>query len=230
MNTVQHASRSALPAHGRATLAVVALLATAVVIGLGVALRGGNAPEGMDRWLDRALAGPTALATPVDFGGEPAGAAILVTVLVVLCLLFRRPRHAVLAVACLIPPAATTALKPVFDRTIHGAHLAYPSGHTAFATALGFTLALLLVSLLRLHAPAATALLLALATVSGAAMAWAEITLDAHYPTDTLGGYATALALMPPAAWLLDRATGTLPAFSRFAEKKPATSRDPPQE
>ncbi|MEU3273749.1 phosphatase PAP2 family protein [Saccharomonospora sp. NPDC006951] len=38
----------------------------------------------------------------------------------------------------------------------------------------------------------------------GAAMAWAQIALNAHYPTDTLGGFATALVGVPGVALALD--------------------------
>jgi undecaprenyl-diphosphatase len=48
--------------------------------------------------------------------------------------------------------------------------------------------------------------------VAGAAMGWAQVALGAHYPTDALGGWCTALAVTPPAArvvdLLADRLTG----------------------
>lgn len=43
------------------------------------------------------------------------------------------------------------------------------------------------------------------ALVAGAAMGWAQVGLGAHYPTDVLGGWCTALAVIPATAWLLDR-------------------------
>jgi undecaprenyl-diphosphatase len=46
---------------------------------------------------------------------------------------------------------------------------------------------------------------LAAALVAGAAMGWAEVALGAHYPTDALGGWCTALAVTPATAWLVDR-------------------------
>jgi undecaprenyl-diphosphatase len=36
-------------------------------------------------------------------------------------------------------------------------------------------------------------------------MGWAQVTLGAHYPTDALGGWCTALAVVPATAWLVDR-------------------------
>jgi undecaprenyl-diphosphatase len=36
-------------------------------------------------------------------------------------------------------------------------------------------------------------------------MGWAQVALGAHYPTDVLGGWCTALAVVPATAWLVDR-------------------------
>lgn len=36
-------------------------------------------------------------------------------------------------------------------------------------------------------------------------MGWVQVTLSAHYPTDTLGGWCTALAVVPVTAWAVDR-------------------------
>ncbi|MGW2546542.1 phosphatase PAP2 family protein, partial [Kitasatospora sp. NPDC001574] len=52
---------------------------------------------------------------------------------------------------------------------------------------------------------AATLLVLAAALVAGAAMGWAQVALGAHYPTDALGGWCTALAVVPATAWAVDR-------------------------
>ena len=48
-------------------------------------------------------------------------------------------------------------------------------------------------------------LLLAAVTMPAAtAMAWAQVLVNAHYPTDTLGGFCAALAVVPPTGWLVD--------------------------
>jgi undecaprenyl-diphosphatase len=57
----------------------------------------------------------------------------------------------------------------------------------------------------RLRPAAALAALLGAALVVGALAAWAQAGLVAHYPTDTLGGWCTALAVVPATAWLIDR-------------------------
>ncbi len=36
-------------------------------------------------------------------------------------------------------------------------------------------------------------------------MGWAEVALGAHYPTDVLGGWCTALAVTPATALVVDR-------------------------
>jgi undecaprenyl-diphosphatase len=98
-------------------------------------------------------------------------------------------------------------LKPLVGRTIHGAdNLSYPSGHTAFLTALALSSALLATGRLGLGRTAGMSLVLGTALVAGGAMGWAQVALGAHYPTDVLGGWCTAVAVTTATAWLVDRA------------------------
>ncbi|MFB7513293.1 phosphatase PAP2 family protein [Streptomyces sp. NPDC056144] len=146
------------------------------------------------------------IATALDALGERKGAAILVFSVVALCLLLRRPRAAVLVVAaCGASVAATTLLKPLVGRTIHGGSLAYPSGHTAFLTAFILVVALLVTGRLGLVGPGGAVLVLLASLVAGAAMGWAQVATNSHYPTDTIGGYFTAVAVATTTAWLVDR-------------------------
>ncbi|WP_306943282.1 phosphatase PAP2 family protein [Streptomyces phaeochromogenes] len=206
-----------LPPSLRAWLGPIAALAALVVLALGVLYAGHREPGRVDRWLVRPTADSVrppwrnvALAT--DFLGEPAGAAILVVVAVAACLLLRRPRAAVLVVAGAgLTVATTTLLKSLVGRTIHGDdNLSYPSGHTAFLTAFALVVALLATGRLGLGRTAGTLLVLAAALVAGAAMGWAQVALGAHYPTDVLGGWCTALAVTPATAWLVDRTADRL--------------------
>ncbi|MEV0320193.1 phosphatase PAP2 family protein [Streptomyces sp. NPDC050658] len=195
----------------RAPLGVIAALAALEVVVVGVLYAGHSAPGKVDRWFVDPTAdsvGPpwrrVALAT--DFFGEPVGAALLVMAAVAGCLLLRRTRAAVLVVVGVgVTLVTTTVLKSLVGRTIHGeGNLSYPSGHTAFATALAIVVALLAAGLLGLGRAAGTLLVLAAALVAGAAMGWAQVALSAHYPTDVLGGWCTALAVVPATAWLVD--------------------------
>ncbi|MFB7357415.1 phosphatase PAP2 family protein [Streptomyces gardneri] len=194
----------------RVWLGSVAVLAALTVVTLWVLYAGDSGPGAVDTRIRSAVdgAGPrwrhVALAT--DFLGEPVGAALLVAAAVTGCLALRRPRAAVLVVAGVgISVGATKLLKPVVARTIHGENLSFPSGHTAFLTAFALVVALVVTGRLGLGRPAGTALVLAAALVAGGAMGWAQVALDAHYPTDALGGWCTALAVVPATAWLVDR-------------------------
>ncbi|MFD9430815.1 phosphatase PAP2 family protein [Streptomyces sp. NPDC060002] len=199
-----------LPPSLRGWLGLIAALAALVIVVLGVLYADDSEPGMVDARIGAALygVGPpwrhVALAT--DFLGEPVGAATLVVATVTGCLLLRHPRAAVLVVAGAGTTVGTaTLLKHLVGRTIHGdGNLSYPSGHTAFATALALVVALLVTGRLGLGRTAGTSLVLAAALAAGAAMGWAQVALGAHYPTDVLGGWCTALAVIPATAWLVD--------------------------
>ncbi|MFD8816739.1 phosphatase PAP2 family protein [Streptomyces sp. NPDC059627] len=206
------ARRALLPPALRARLGLVAALATLVVVVLGVLYAGHSEPSRVDRW----IIAPTAdgvrppwrhIALALDFLGEPAGSVMVIVACVAGCLLLRRPRAAVLVVAGVgLTVGTTTLLKHLVGRTIHGpGNLSYPSGHTAFFTALALMAALLATGRLGLGRTAGGSLVLGAALVAGATMGWAEVRLGAHYPTDALGGWCTALAVVPATAWLVDR-------------------------
>lgn len=206
------AAPAMLPMSVRTWLGVIAVLAVPVVVALGVLYAGHGEPGTVDRWIVRPTAdsvGPpwryVALAT--DFLGEPAGAATLVVVAVAGCLLLRRPWAAVFVVAGVVVTVGTaTLLKYVVGRTIHGeGNLSYPSGHTAFLTALALMVALLATGRMGLGRAAGASLVFGAALVAGAAMGWAQVALGAHYPTDVLGGWCASLAEVPAVAWLVDR-------------------------
>ncbi|MFF3402855.1 phosphatase PAP2 family protein [Streptomyces sp. NPDC002659] len=201
-----------LPPSLRSWLGLIAGLAALVVVALGVLYAGHSEPGTVDRWIIQPTAdsvGPPwrDVALALDFLGEPAGAAMLVVAAVAGCLLLRRPRAAVLIVAGVgLTVGTATLLKHLVGRTIHGdGNLSYPSGHTAFFTAFALMVALLATGRLGLGRTARLLLVLAAALAAGAAMGWAQVALGAHYPTDVLGGWCTALAVIPATAWLVDR-------------------------
>lgn len=187
------------------------MLAALVVVVLGTLYAGDGEPGAVDARVSAAVEGvgpswrKAALAT--DFLGEPVGAAVLVVAAVTGCLLLRSPRAAVLVVVGTgVAVGVTKLLKPLVGRTIHGdANLSYPSGHTAFLTAFALVVALLVAGRLGLGRTAGTALVLGAALVAGGAMGWAQVALGAHYPSDVLGGWCTALAVVPAIARLVDR-------------------------
>ncbi|MBU3864548.1 phosphatase PAP2 family protein [Streptomyces sp. 4503] len=200
-----------LPPSLRAWLGPIAALAALVVVVLGVRYAGDSGPGMVDARIWSAVDSTGSpwrhVALAMDFLGEPVGAAALVVAAVTGCLLLRRPRAAVLVVVGVgLTVGTATLLKHVAGRTIHGAdNLSYPSGHTAFLTALALAAALLATGRLGLGRTVGTSLVLAAGLVAGVAMGWAQVALGAHYPTDVLGGWCTALAVVPATAWLIDR-------------------------
>lgn len=204
----------AVPPVVRRPIAAVALLGALLVAVLAVLVAGDTSPNALDRSVQSAIGGTASsgrsVALAVDWLGEPVGRPLAVLLLAAGCLALGRRRLAVLAVAGpALASVATFALKPVVGRYIHEEFLAYPSGHTSAMVALGFVLGLLLVDLFATGHLAAVLIVVGAATVAGAAMAWSQVVLDAHYPTDTLGGFGTALAVVPATAWLIDRAAAT---------------------
>ncbi|HET6855818.1 MAG TPA: phosphatase PAP2 family protein [Streptomyces sp.] len=216
-----------LPPPLRVWLGLVAVLALVMVVALGVLYAGHSEAGRVDRW----VIDPTAdsvrppwrsVALVTDFLAEPVGAAALVVAAVTGCLLLGRPRAAVLVVVGVVATVGTaTLLKSLVGRTIHGeGNLSYPSGHTAFVTALAVMAALLATGRLGLGRAAGTSLVLAAALVAGAAMGWAQVALGAHYPTDVLGGWCTALAVVPATAWLVDRAADRLDGRTADSDRR----------
>jgi len=204
-------SPRALPLVVRTPSLVTAGLGFVVLVALGLRFAGDSVPSAFDAPL---LPGPDLIpdpwwyfATAIDFCGEPVGSTLIVALILGGCLLTRRFRTAVLAVAGLgLTVAVTSVLKPLTGRTIHGGYLSFPSGHTAFATALALLGAYVLAD--RLRRGTAVAVMLGLAVLAGGLMAWAEVGLGAHYPTDTIGGFAAALVVMPVTGYWVDRIVG----------------------
>ncbi|TNC28801.1 phosphatase PAP2 family protein [Amycolatopsis alkalitolerans] len=181
------------------------MVAALVVLAQGLLYAGESSGEFVAPWdgLEQPLYG---IALVIDFLGEPLGAVLLVAALTGGCWLAGRRRSAVLVLAGTgVTVGATALLKPIVGRTIHGGYLSFPSGHTAFATTLALIVAMAAADRLRLGGAAGTVLVLSVALLAGAVMGWTEVALSAHYPTDALGGFCTALAAVPPTSWAVDR-------------------------
>ena len=200
----------ALPARTGPPLAVVSVCAAITLVVLALVFAGTSTAAEFGIPVEhRPLATPWAqLALIVDWTSEPVGAAVVLTTLVIMFLRKGNRRaalHAVCATAATV--AVTTGMKPLVGRTINDGFLSFPSGHTATATAFALVATLW----------AGRLWLTAVVTVlAAAAMAWAQVLLNAHYPTDTIGGFCAALAVVPAVAWAIDRVaarrTGGTPA------------------
>jgi membrane-associated phospholipid phosphatase len=159
----------------------------------------------LDRAVQSSVPDKERLFSLIHYLGNPRSVIVLAGLLAVLAFVLSRRRLAVLAVLGPgLTGVATTVLKPVFDRTLGGAP-AYPSGHTAALTALAIVTALLLVSLIRVGTVWKAVLVGLAALGAGLAMAVTLTVLDIHYPTDTIGGFGTAVAVVLAAALVLDR-------------------------
>lgn len=155
--------------------------------------------------LDKAPAGTWELIRGIDWLGEPVGRALLLIAVTLACLAAgRRALAATAVVAMVAVTVLATALKPLVDRRIHAGFLCYPSGHTAALTAAALIIGILLADVLGLGPIAGAAVVLGVTVAGAAATSWAQIVLDAHYPTDTVGGFGLALVVIPVSAVLVD--------------------------
>jgi undecaprenyl-diphosphatase len=223
---------SALPERTRLPLFVVAALGAVTVAVLGVLYAGDIVGTAFDIAVRESLLGLGSpwrqIALIIDYTAEPVGAVIMFTTLVVV---FLKMGHRRAALFVLAGPGATvvvtTLLKPLVGRDINQGFLAFPSGHTATAT--GVTLIVMLVVVER-TGRGGFWLIAAVTTAAALAMAWAQVLLNAHYPTDTIGGYATALAVIPPVGYAIDRLTAWRSGSTRTGDptRSPAPTPPPP--
>jgi membrane-associated phospholipid phosphatase len=216
-NQSQFGERLARPAVApalRRSAAILAVLGTLLVAVPAVVYADGTEPGRLDRWIQSVVENtPSAARTAtltVDWTGGLVGRPLVVLAVVALCLIAGRRRLAATAmVGSILTSVLATILKDVVGRRIHDDFLAYPSGHTAAATAIGVVLGLLLADLLRVGRVLGASMVLGPAVVGGAVMAWAQIDLTAHYPTDTIGGFGSALLVIPATALLVDKLAET---------------------
>jgi membrane-associated phospholipid phosphatase len=198
-----------VPGPLRRPVAVLVAVAAVTFVGLAVRYAGTSTASGIDARVD-SVVDPVGSANQwlirhTAALGSPPSVAVLALVLSATCLLLGRRRLAVLAV---VGPGltglCTTLLKPALGRTFDGWY-AFPSGHTGGATSLGLVVALLLISLLRPGRRGALAILATGAVVVGGGVGAAMVASNLHYPTDTLGGFCTAVVVVCSCALMLDR-------------------------
>jgi membrane-associated phospholipid phosphatase len=212
--------RPAVPTGLSHVLCAVAAVAALCLGAIGITVGNTSSPTAVDEALLTAVDSRSPqlwdTALSIDFFGEPLGVMVIATVLVAICLVMGRWRLAALVVAAQGAVwAISTVLKPVFDRTIHGAHLSYPSGHTAGAAALALVVGLIVASAVQLNRVGQLLVTLGVTVLIALVAAWAQIFLDAHYATDTFGGLCLTLAVVPPLAILVDRTADWL--LDRFS-------------
>ena len=191
-------------------IGAIAILSGLTVVVLGAQHTGDIAAGRLDRWAQTAVIAlwpePGLGAIVIGTAGDPLWVAVLTGLLAAACLALGRRRLAVVAVVGVgMTGIVTTALKQVVGRTIHEGFLSYPSGHTAAATVLTLVMMLLLISLLEAGRLPGLLLILIGTGTAGSGMALAQVVLDVHYATDTLGGFCTALVVVPATAFLVDR-------------------------
>jgi membrane-associated phospholipid phosphatase len=185
-------------------VAVVALL----VFGVLAARYGGGASA---RWIDHRMqqvfdaSGPArAISDLVIFFGGALSVVVLAVLLAGLALTLGHRRLAVLTIMGPgLTGLATVLLKPLIGRTFNG-EFAFPSGHAGGATALGLVATLLLIGVLRTRLRTSAVLLAAGAVLSGGTMAVALIVSRDHYPTDTIGGFCIAIAVVLASALIIE--------------------------
>ena len=201
-------SRTLLPAGLHGPAAGLAVLAAGVVGVLALQYAGDRTPGRVDGHLDSAVDALPGhgLAPAVTVFGSPGVVALAAVAVALACLLGGQVRAALLAVTGPgLTGLVTTFGKPVVDRTIgHHGGLAFPSGHTGGATSLALVVALLVAAALGVGARGTAVFALLCAVVAGGAVGTGMVVIGAHYPTDVVGGFCTAVASVLAVALALD--------------------------
>lgn len=212
-----------VPGSLRTPVGVVTGVAVLVLV-VGAALFGGQShPSRVDgraeSLLDAATSAQRELMTDLaEFGSAPSVVACALG-LALLAVLLARRRLAVLAVVGPgLTGVATTLLKPAFDRTLGGAYV-YPSGHTAGGTALALVAALLLISVIRAGPAVGASLLAGAALLAGGTVGVGMVAMGVHYPTDAVGGLATAVAVVLGSALVIDAVADRRPWRGRLTAR-----------
>jgi membrane-associated phospholipid phosphatase len=193
-----------------------------VVVALGLLFSGQTGPDRLDNAIDSPViaffGGRKSLLLWLAFPGTLIPAVVISAALVIACLIARRFNGAVLA-ATAVPVAAGLSdglLKHLFHRTYLG-QIAFPSGHTASATALTAMLAILfLIPPQRARTHAARVTLVAAACVITAVVALGVIGLRWHYCTDCVAGAAVGTGAVLALAFLIDLASAVVSNASKL--------------
>lgn len=210
-----------MPGPVRRPAAVVAGAGAILAVLLGLRYHDDSRAGRLDSWTaDLFSAGGHAGALSLVADAVPVVATALAAAMAIGCLRSRRWTFAAFALAGPLLTTVTVEVgKRLVDRTIHG-DLALPSGHTAGATSVLVVLALLLLARSR-HVAATGALLLAGVALGAAAVGLTMVSIGAHYSTDTVAGFGTALAVTLGVGFALDAGS------ARRARTRPACDPSP---
>jgi hypothetical protein len=207
-----HRRAALVPSHRRPLVVPVVLLGILLVAVPAVRYAG----TGEAGRLDRTLAAPVTMhGGVVGFLGEaladlgdPVPVVVVMAVLAAAAWWWRGGRG--LALALVAPAAAmiTTSLvlKPIVGRT-RGHELSFPSGHTTAVASIAATAVILVLGTSVLAPTVRRAVSLGLGVlvvVVGVCL----VGRGYHYPTDVVGAAGVVLALVPPAALVVDAFAG----------------------
>jgi undecaprenyl-diphosphatase len=189
-----------LPTALRTPAVLLATGCAAVLAVLAFLVAGTATATPFDAWVERVIATHRTLhgwwtgwAIVV---GEPATVIGCAVLLAGWCLRTgRRPLAAVVVLGPGLTGLAETVLKPLVGRTIADGSLAFPSGHTAGATALGLVAAIVVAAVVRERRAAWLCGLAAVTVVVAGMVALGLVGEHAHYPTDTIGGSCMAVVV-----------------------------------
>jgi undecaprenyl-diphosphatase len=206
----------------RTAVLLVALACAIVTAVLGAHYSNTSSPGRIDRTVDLHIKQRLAdhhhlLAHLVQFGA-PGTVATLTFLLVLICLVRRRWRAAVLSILGTLIAVGLTelVLKPLVDRHI-GLALSFPSGHTTGAFAIAVTAVVLLFEDHSVRVWLRVGLVV-LSLGLAAGVAAAVVGLGYHYATDAVGGFCVALGTVLAVAVAIDLFADRnpqLPAISR---------------
>jgi len=219
--------RPLLAASARPRAAVLLAGCAVFVAVLGVLFAHRSTADAFDHAVDApvitALTGHNTLIVRLAYPGTTIPAIVISVVIAVACLLTRRLRGAVLAVAA-VPVAVGLCellIKPLVHRTYIG-QVVYPSGHTATIFALTATVTVLLLAPPRSAMPRwLRILILAVAYLTCIAVVVGVIALRFHYFTDTMAGAAVGTGTVCGLALALDLIPAVRP--SRIPRRSAAT-------
>jgi membrane-associated phospholipid phosphatase len=208
--------RFLLAASARPRAGVLLAGCAILVAVLGVLFAHRSTADAFDHAVDSPVitvfAGHPVLALRLASPGTTAPAVVVSVVIAVACLITRRFRGGVLAVAA-VPVAVGLCellIKPLVHRTYIG-QVVYPSGHVAAISALAATVTVLLLAGPRpVLARPLRVFVLILAYLAVAAVVVGVIAVRFHYFTDTVAGVAVGTGAVCGLALILDEAAARL--------------------